>query len=143
MKSDSNPKSKPLGSGVKGKNIRRRHKRKSHDDYYESLINSVFNRLVDKQIRVETADGESKTVSKYYQRAQHMLDYMYTTGIENPFVISMSDLGPDLMIMLLESSHKDYILYRVVERIIENCDSVFLRANKKSRFERYPWLIEM
>ena len=72
-----------------------------------------------------------------------MLDYMYTTGIENPFVISMSDLGPDLMITLLESSHKDYILYRVVERIIENCGSDLLRVNKKSRFERYPWLIEM
>jgi hypothetical protein len=72
-----------------------------------------------------------------------MLDYMYTTGIENHFVISMSDLGPDLIMMLLDSNHKDYILDRVIERIIENCDSELLGANKKSRYERYPWLIEM
>jgi hypothetical protein len=72
-----------------------------------------------------------------------MLNFISTTGIENPFVISMSDLGPDLIIRLLDSHRKDYILYRVVERIIENCDSDLLRANKKSRFERYPWLIEM
>jgi hypothetical protein len=143
LNSNSNPKSKPLHSGIKGKNIRRRHKRKSHDDYYESQINSVFNHLDKIQIRVETQDGESKTVSKYYQRAQHMLDYMYTTGIQNPFVISMSDLGPFLIMMLLDSHHKDYILYRVIERIFENCDSDLLRANKKSRYERYPWLIEM
>jgi hypothetical protein len=71
-----------------------------------------------------------------------MLNFISTTGIENPFGISMSDLCPDLIIRLLDSHRKDYILYRVVERIIENCDSD-LRANKKSRFERYPWLIEM
>ncbi|HET7283732.1 MAG TPA: hypothetical protein VFI70_03535 [Nitrososphaeraceae archaeon] len=58
---------------------------------------------------------------------------------ENPFVISMSDLGPFLIMVLLDSHRKDYIiLYRVVERIIENCDSELLGANKKSRFERYP-----
>ena len=62
---------------------------------------------------------------------------------ENPFVISMSDLGPDLIMMLLESHRKDYILDRVVERIFQNCDSDLLRAHKKGRFERYPRLIEM
>jgi len=62
---------------------------------------------------------------------------------ENPFVISISDLGPDLIMMLLDSNHKDYRLGRVVERIIENCDSDLLRAHKKSRFERCPWHIEM
>ena len=132
----------PSGSGIKGKNIRGRRKRKSHDDSDKPLINDIFNQLVNKQIRVETPDGQSKTVSKYYQRAQHMLDYMYTTGIENPFVISMSDLGPGLIITLVESSLKD-ILGRVVERIIENCGSDLLRANKKSSFKRYPWLMEM
>ena len=142
MKSDSNPKSMPLRSGIKGKNIRGRRKRKSHDDRDKPLINDIFNQLVNKQIRVETPDGQSKTVSKYYQRAKHMLDYMYTTGIANPFVISMSDLDQGLIITLLESSLKD-ILYRVVERIIENCDSDLLRTNKNSSFKRYPWLMEM
>jgi hypothetical protein len=77
LNSDSNPKSTPLRSGIKGKNIRGRRKRKSHDDRDKPFINDIFNQLVNKHIRVETPDGESKTVSKYYQRAQHMLDYMY------------------------------------------------------------------
>jgi hypothetical protein len=143
LKSDSNLKSTPLHYGIKGKNIRGRRKRKSHDDYCESIINDIFNQLVNKHIRVETQDGESKTVSKYYQRAQYVVYSITTMQPENPFVISMSDLSPDLIIMLLESHHKDYILDRVVERIIENCDSDLLRANKKSRYKRYPWLIEM
>ena len=84
MKSGSNPKSTPLRSGIKGKNIRRRRKWRPYDGRDKSLINNIFNQLVDKQIRVETPDDQSKTVSKYYQRAQHMLDYMYTTGIANP-----------------------------------------------------------
>ena len=53
-------------------------------------------------------------------------------GIKNPFVISMSDLSPDLITRLLDSHRKDYILYRVVERIIENCGSGLLAAHKKS-----------
>jgi len=84
LNSGSNPKSTPLHSDIEGKNIRRRGKRKSHDDYDEQMIDEIFNQLVSKQIRVETPDDQSKTVSKYYQRAQHMLDYMYTTGIANP-----------------------------------------------------------
>jgi hypothetical protein len=115
-------------------------KKKSHDDYDEQLINRVFNQLVKIPIRVETPDGESMTVPKYYHQAQHMLDFISTMESENPFVISMSDLHPTLIMMLLDSHRKDYILYRVVERIIENCDSELLGANKKSRFVRYPWL---
>jgi len=138
----SNPKSTPLYSGIKVKNIRRRRKWRPYDGHDKPLINDIFNQLANKQIRVETPDGQSKTVSKYYQRAQYMLNYIYTTGIANPFVISMSDLDQGLIITLVESSLKD-ILGRVVERIIENCGSDLLRANKKSSFKRYPWLMEM
>ena len=73
-------------------------------------MNDIFNQLVNKNIRVETPDGEWETVSKYYQRAQHVVYSITTMQPENPFVISMSDLDPDLIIMLLESNHKDYIL---------------------------------
>jgi hypothetical protein len=85
LKSSSNPKSTPLRSGIKGKNIRGRRKRKSHDDYYESQINSVFNHLVKIPIRVETPDGESMTVSKYYRQARQMLDFISTTGDRKSF----------------------------------------------------------
>ena len=139
MKSGSNPKSTPLRSGIKGKNIRRRRKRKSHDDHDKPLINDIFNQLVNKNIRVETRDGESMTLPKYYHQAQEIINSIDTSGIKNPFVISVSDLSPDLIISLLDSHRKDYILYRVVERFIENCDNRgFLAAYKKSR---YPWLI--
>jgi hypothetical protein len=142
LNSDSNRKSTPLRRGIKGKNIRRPHKRKSHDDYYESQINEIFNDLVNKHIRVETPEGESMTVSKYYHQARQMLDSLATTGYEHPFEISMSDLSPYLIMMLLDSHRKDYIMYRVVERIINNCDSGLLAGSKKFRFirfERYPW----
>ena len=44
----------------------------------------------------------------------------------------MSDLSPDLIIRLLDSRRKDYILYRVVERIIENCEfKTFLERTRK------------
>ena len=129
----SNPKSTLLH--------RRRRKWRPYDGHDKPLINDIFNQLANKQIRVETPDGQSKTVSKYYQRAQYMLNYIYTTGIANPFVISMSDLDQGLIITLVESSLKN-ILYRVVERIIEKCDSD-LRVNKNSSFKRYPWLMEM
>ena len=109
LNSDSNPKSTPLRSGTKRKNIRRR-KKKSHDDYDEQLINRVFNQLVKIPIRVETPDGESMTVPKYYHQAQHMLDFISTMEPENPFVISVSDLSPYLITNLLNSPHKDYIL---------------------------------
>ena len=111
MNSDSNPKSTPLRSGIKGKNIRRRRKSKSHDDYYESQINSVFNHLVKIPTRVETPDGESMTVSKYHHhQAQRVVDSITTMESENPFVISVSDLSPYLITNLLNSPHKDYIL---------------------------------
>ena len=143
MNSDSNPKSMPLHSGIKGKNIRRRRKRKSHDDYDEPMINSAFNELIKITTRVETPDGKSVTVPKYYYKARRVLCSITFSGIENPFVFDVSDLNPYLIVNLLNSDRKDYILYRVVERIIENCDSDLLRAHKKGRFERYPRLIEM
>jgi hypothetical protein len=71
-----------------------------------------------------------------------VVDSVTTMESENPFAISISDLSPYVITNLLNSHRKDYILYRVVERIIQNCGSDLLRANKKSRFERYPWLIQ-
>jgi hypothetical protein len=139
---DSNSKSTPLHSGIKKKNIRRGCKGKSHDDYDEPLINDIFNQLVKIPIRVETPDGESKTVSKYYYKARRVLCSITFSEIENPFVIDVSDLSPYLITNLLNSYRKDYILYRVVERIIKNCGSGLLGANRRSRFVRYPWLIQ-
>jgi hypothetical protein len=106
------------------------------------MINDAFNELVKITTRVETPDGESKTVSKYYHQARQVLCSITSTEIENPFVIDVSDLNPYLIINLLNSYRKDYILYRIVERIIKNCGSGLLGANKKSRFVRYPWLIQ-
>ena len=63
----------PLGSGIKGKNIRRRRKWKPYDGHDKPLINDIFNQLVNKNIRVETPDGESKTVSKYDHQAQEII----------------------------------------------------------------------
>ena len=139
----SNSKSKPLHSGIQGKNIQGRHKRKSHDDYDQALIKSVFDDLVKIPKTVETPDGESIIVCKYNDQAQRVVDSVTTMESENPFAISISDLSPYVITNLLNSHRKDYILYRVVERIIQNCGSDLLRANKKSRFEIYPWLIKM
>jgi len=136
LNSDSNPKSTPLHSDIEGKNIRRRGKRKSHD-YDEQMIDEIFNQLVSKQIRVETRDGEPETIPKYHHHAKEIIYSISCYGEENPFVISMSDLSPDLIIRLLDSRRKDYILYRVVEIFIENHDRGFLATYKK---RRYPWL---
>ena len=65
MKSGSNPKSTPLRSGIKGKNIRRRRKWKPYDGRDKPLINDILNQLANKNIRVETRDGESMTLPKY------------------------------------------------------------------------------
>jgi hypothetical protein len=73
---------------------------------------------------------------KYHHQAQKILYSRTCYGGKNPFVISMSDLSPDLIIRLLDS-RKDYILYRVVERFIELHDQGFLAPHKK---RRYPWL---
>jgi hypothetical protein len=134
----SNPKSKPLRSGIKGKNIRRRRKWKPYDGRDKPLINDIFSQLVNKNIRVETRDGESKTVSKYEHQAEEIIYSNVTYSIKNPFVISVSDLSPDLITRLLDSRRKDYILYRVVERFIElHDDRGFLAPYEK---RRYPWL---
>jgi hypothetical protein len=142
LNSGSNPKLTPLYSGIEGKNIRRRRKRKSYDDDDEALVNSVFNDLVKIPIRVETPDDKSMTVPKYYYKARRVLCSITFSEIENPFVISVSDLRPYLITNLLNNYRKDYILYRVVERIIKNCGSVFLGEYRRSRFVRYPWLIQ-
>ena len=123
MKSGSNPKSTALRSGIKGKNIRRRRKWKPYDGRDKPLINDIFNQLANKNIRVETRDGESMTLPKYNHQAQEIINSIGTYGINNPFVISVSDLSPDLIIRLLDSRSKDYILSRVVERFIENIDN--------------------
>jgi hypothetical protein len=141
LKSDSNPKSTPLHSGIKGKNIRGRRKRKSHDDD-EMLIKSIFDDLVKIPKRVETPDRESITVCKYYDQAERVVDSVTTMESENPFVISMYDLSPYVRANLLNSHRKDHIMYQAVERIIKNCGSERLGANKKSRFVKYPWLIQ-
>jgi hypothetical protein len=125
----SNPKSTPLH--------RRRRKWKPYDGRDKPLINDIFNQLVNKNIRVETRDGESKTVSKYEHQAEEIIYSNVAYSIKNPFVISVSDLSPDLITRLLDSRRKDYILYRVVERIIENHDRGFLAPYEK---RRYPWL---
>src|SRR6476620_5605485 len=120
LKSGSNPKSTPLRSGIKGKNIRRRRKWKPYDGREKPLINDIFNQLGNKNIRVETRNGEPETLPKYHHQAQGIIyPISCCYGEENPFVISMSDLSPDLIIRLLDSRRKDYILYRVVERFIE------------------------
>ena len=138
MKSSSNPKSTPLRSGIKGKNIRRRRKWKPYDGRDKPLIDDIFNQLANKNIRVETRDGESKTVSKYEHQAEEIIYSNVAYSIKNPFVISMSDLSPDLIIRLLDSRRKDYILYRVVERFIDLYnDRGFLAPYEK---RRYPWL---
>jgi hypothetical protein len=138
LKSGSNPKSTPLRSGIKGKNIRRRRKWKPYDGRDKPLINDIFNQLANKNIRVETRDGEPMTLSKYHHQAQEIIYSIVCYGIENPFVISMSDVSPDLIIRLLDSRRKDYILYRVVERFIENIDDRRFLAPYEKR--RYPWL---
>jgi hypothetical protein len=122
---------------------RRRRKWRPYDGHDKPLLNDIFNQLANKNIRVETRDGEPETLPKYHHQAQKIIYSISCYGEENPFVISVSDLSPDLITRLLDSRRKDYILYRVVERFIENCDSELLGANKKSRFERYPWLTEM
>jgi hypothetical protein len=106
------------------------------------LIKSVFDDLVKIPERVETPDGESITVCKYYDQAERVVDSVTTMESENPFVISMYDLSPYVITNLLNSHRKDHILYQAVERIIQNCGSERLGANKKSRFVRYPWLIQ-
>jgi hypothetical protein len=122
----SNPKSTPLHN--------RRRKWKPYDGRDRPLINDIFNQLVNISIRVETRDGESKTVSKYEHQAEEIIYSNVTYRIKNPFVISVSDLSPDLITRLLESRRKDYILYRVVERIIENHDDRgFLAPYEKRR----------
>jgi hypothetical protein len=139
LNSDSNPKSKPLHSGIKGKNIRRRRKWKPYDGRDKPLINDIFNQLANKNIRVETRDGEPVTLPKYHHQAQEIIYSNATYSMKNPFVISVSDLSPDLITRLLDSRRKDYILYRVVERFIENHDRGFLAPYEK---RRYPWLIQ-
>jgi hypothetical protein len=132
----SNPKSKPLRSGIKGKNIRRRRKWKPYDGRDKPLINDIFSQLVNKNIRVETRNGEP--LPKYHHQAQGIIYSISCYGEENPFVISVSDLSPDLITRLLDSRRKDYILYRVVERFIElHDDRGFLAPYEK---RRYPWL---
>ena len=80
MKSSSNQKSMPLGSGIKGKNIRGRRKRKSHDDRDKPLINDIFDHLVKIPMRVENRDGEPETLPKYH----HQEDKRKTiTGFES------------------------------------------------------------
>ena len=75
---------------------------------------------------------------KYHRQAQNIMYSISCYGEENPFVISMSDLRPDLIIRLLDSRRKDYILYRVVERFIDLYnDRGFLAPYEK---RRYPWL---
>ena len=137
IKISANPKSTLPYSGIKGKNIRRRRKWRPYDGHDKPLINDIFNQLVNKNIRVETPDRESMTLPKYNHQAQEIINSIGTYGINNPFVISVSDLSPDLIIRLLDSRRKDYILYRVVERIIENHDRGFLAPYEK---RRYPWL---
>ena len=127
----SNPKSMPLH--------RRRRKWKPYDGGDKPLINSAFKQLVKIPIRVETPDGEPVTVPKYYYQARRVLHSIISAEIEHPFVISISDLSPYLITNLLNSHSKDYIMYRLVERIIENCDPGLLGANMKSRFVKYPW----
>jgi hypothetical protein len=143
LNSDSNPKSTPLRSGIKGNNIRRRNIRrqrkwKPYDGRDKPLINDIFNQLANKNIRVETRDGEPMTLPKYHHQAQEIIYSISCYGEENPFVISMSDLRPDLITKLLDSHRKDYILSRVVERFIENIDDGGFLAPYKKR--RYPWL---
>jgi hypothetical protein len=139
LNSNPNPKSKPLRSGIKGKNIRRRRKWRPYDGRDKPLINDIFNQLVNKNIGVETQDGELETLPKYYHQIQKIFYSISYFAEENPFVISVSDLSPDLIARLLNSRRKDYILYRVVERFIElfHDDRGFLAPYKK---RRYPWL---
>ena len=138
IKIGANPKSTPLRSGIKGKNIRRRRKWRPYDGHDKPLINDIFNQLVNKNIRVETRNDEPETIPKYHHQAQGIIYSISCYREENPFVISMSDLSPDLIIRLLDSRRKDYILYRVVERFIENIDDRGFLAPYKKR--RYPWL---
>jgi hypothetical protein len=137
IKIGANPKLTPLRSGIKGKDIRRRRKWRPYDGHDKPLINDIFNQLVNKKIRVETRNGEPETIPKYHHQAQEIIYSISCYREENPFVISMSDLSPDLIIRLLDSRRKDYILYRVVERFIELHDRGFLAPYKK---RRYPWL---
>jgi hypothetical protein len=66
----SNPKSTPLH--------RRRRKWKPYDGRDKPLINDIFNQLVNKNIRVETRNGEPETLPKYHHQAQ---------GLSTPYVI--------------------------------------------------------
>ena len=137
IKIGASPKSTLPYSGIKGKNIRRRRKWRPYDGHDKPLITDIFNQLVNKNIRIETPEGEPETIPKYHHQAQGIIYSISCYGEENPFVISMSDLSPDLIIRLLDSRRKDYILYRVVERFIELHDRGFLAPYKK---RRYPWL---
>jgi len=145
LNSGSNPKSKPLHSGIKRKSIRRRRKWRPYDGRDEPLINDIFNQLANKNIRVETRDGEPETLLKYHHHAKDIIYSVSCYGEENPFVISVSDLSPDLIIRLLDSRRKDYILYRVVERFIEIHNRGFIAPHMERRFlaphkeRRYPW----
>jgi hypothetical protein len=145
LNSDSNRKSTPPHGGSKGNNIRRRRKWRPYDGRDEPLINEIFNQLVSKQIRVETGDGEPETLLKYHHHAKDIIYSVSCYGEENPFVISVSDLSPDLIIRLLDSRRKDYILYRVVERFIEIHNRRFIAPHMELSFlaphkeRRYPW----
>ena len=116
---------------------RRRRKWRPYDGHDKPLINDIFNQLANKNI-IETRNGEPETLPKYHRQAQNIMYSISCYGEENPFVISMSDLSPDLIIRLLDSRRKDYILYRVVERFIDLYnDRGFLAPYEK---RRYPWL---
>jgi hypothetical protein len=142
LKSDSNPKSTPLRSGIKGKNTQSRRKRKPRDKLAGWLIDRVFTQLATIRNEVKTPDGGSTIVPKYYQQAWNVLRNLYVGEVQFPYPFSIfeSDISPELRSLLFNSPSEDYIVSRVVERIFETASLRLYEESKKNRIGlRYNW----
>ena len=100
------------------------------------LIYELFAHLSSINATVQTSKGKSITVRKYYYQAWQLLRYISLAGFLPPlghFIIALEDLTPTIVIKLLDSDMKDYIITQVVERFLQNANSRLYEKTKKIR----------
>jgi hypothetical protein len=126
------------GRRFKRKNVRRHPQYRSAQD----VANDMYSHLISIEITIKTLSGIDIKVKKYPHHASELLKDIIAREETFPFPIYLSDLTPLLINILLDTALKDYIISKVVQRIIKEANpDLYDRAKKIRGAFPYQWII--
>jgi hypothetical protein len=95
------------------------------DAYTRDLTNGLYDHLSHIKTIIKTEGGNCITVNKYGYRSSKYLETIYAGELPLPYVIDFADLlEKGFLDGLLNARHKDHVLTRTIQQILNDANRV-------------------